>query len=312
MHTPFLYIPSIELLKRNLTGKERVVVKGASGWVGRTATLMLDALNIPTLLFASKARNEQIGEKHFWISEWDLNDALDFAPTHIIDAGYLTREFALEMDEKDYLFQNRLLTDQTLTLMDRVDKIKLIGFSSGVTQISNEQGKPYTLNKQRDELLFKDFALKKNKQISNFRIWSMAGGLVTKQRGFAFSEFILQALEGRISVLTNKMVYRRYCLTDEIISLAFTSFSQPYRLVDTGGQLIEIHDLAKKIQEIVNPHSIRICEKVISECEPDIYISDGGTWESLANSVRYNLSSIEDQIKLVRDSLVARNSICEN
>lgn len=311
MNNPFLYGPALELLKKNLNGNERVVIRGASGWVGRTAATMLHSLNVPISLFASRSRLEKIGEKNFYVSSWNIDNAINFEPTHIIDAGYITREFTSGMYEKDYISMNKLMTDQTIDLMKKVKGIKLISFSSGVTRMPSEKGKPYTLAKQRDEKIFEEFANKTGKQISNFRIWSITGGLVTKKRGFAFSELILQALEGEIKVRSNKPVYRRFCLVDEIIAFGFLQFENPYRLVDTGGDLVEIHDLALKIKEIVNPEANLEFEKIELNAEPDNYFSKNWDWDNLAKIMNYRVSSIEEQIKLVKESLILQKELNE-
>lgn len=311
MHSPFIYEPPMAILKETLRGNERVVIKGATGWVGRTATLMLDLLGVPTLLFASRDRIEKIGFKNFHFLTWDLDKAINFNPTHIIDAGYLTREFTASMDSNLYIAQNKKITDETISLIEKVEGIKLITFSSGVTQISEEQGKPYTLNKIRDEKLFEEFALNANRKITNFRIWSISGGLVTKQRGFAFSEFILQALDGKVSVKTDTNVYRRFCLVEEIIALGFTDTSENYRLIDTGGELVEIHELASKIRDLVNPNAELFFQEINLSKKTDNYYSDNFDWKKISDSANYNPSSIDSQIVLVKKSLMLRNLLNE-
>ena len=303
MPEKYLNLRTITFLESQLSGKERVLIKGASGWVGRTATLMLHQLDVPILLFGSYSRKEVFGSSEFSIQAWNEEVAMKFNPTHMIDAAYLTREFTLNHTAEEYLRINKHLVNQTVELTARSPGLKLITFSSGVTEIEREQGKPYTVAKKNDEIIFRKAAESYDNQTSMFRIWSITGGLVTKKHGFAFSDLILQAKKGQMQVNASSSVMRRYCLVDEVIALGFTKFAERFRIVDTGGELIEIRDLAKKILKIVNPLATLEFADHDSQLESDNYFSDGIDWNKLSNQNSYLSASINDQINLVSNSL---------
>lgn len=303
MPSKYLYQPALELLNSQLTGNERVVIRGSTGWVGRTATFMLDALGVPTMLFASRDRNELIGSKEFQVFSWDEARAIEFEPTHIIDAAYLTREFTDGKSPEEYLRLNEKLTQEAINIVSKLENIKLITFSSGVTEIQSEQGKPYTISKKRDEEIFETLANTQNKKITIFRVWSISGALVTKKRGFAFSEFILDGFEGCINITAKSKVYRKFCLIDEVIASGFSNFENNFRLVDTAGELIEIHELAELIRDIVNPNAKLNFSELENSVGEDLYFSDSLSWKNLLKAIDYEPASIIDQIKLVSNAL---------
>ena len=303
MPSKYLYQPALELLNSQLTGNERVVIRGSTGWVGRTATFMLDALGVPTMLFASRDRNELIGSKEFQVFSWDEARAIEFEPTHIIDAAYLTREFTDGKSPEEYLRLNEKLTQEAINIVSKLENIKLITFSSGVTEIQSEQGKPYTISKKRDEEIFETLANTQNKKITIFRVWSISGALVTKKRGFAFSEFILDGFEGCINITAKSKVYRKFCLIDEVIASGFSNFENNFRLVDTAGELIEIHELAELIRDLVNPNAKLNFSELENSVGEDLYFSDSLSWKNLLKAIDYEPASIIDQIKLVSNAL---------
>lgn len=307
MSSIFTFSPAVALLEKILNPEDRVVIKGATGWVGRTAAYMLSQLNVPLYLTASYSRSEIFGDKLFEINDWNISKLIDFNPTWVIDAAYLTREYTEKIPTGEYFNSNKNLTDQTLELLKLLPNSKLLTFSSGVTEVSEEQGKPYTMTKQNDEMIFKEFANSNTNQITIIRIWSVTGGLVTKLKGFAFSEFILSAQDGLVEVKAKNRVNRRFTLVDEIISVGLSPSISNFRIIDTGGELIEIHELAKKIVEIINPASKLISADICEDLFPDNYFSKNKTWEKICSDLNYAPASLNEQILFVARALTERS-----
>ncbi len=306
MRSIFTFNPALALLKKTLKPEDRVVIKGATGWVGRTATYMLSQLNVPLHLTASRKRNEIIGDKLFEINEWNQNQIIDFDPTLIIDAAYLTREYTETIPTEKYFELNEKLTDQTLELLKSLPNLNLLTFSSGVTDVPAEQEKPYTITKKNDENIYREFARNNSNQITVLRIWSVTGALVTKLKGFAFSEFILGARDNLIEVRAKNRVVRRFSLVDEIIPIGMSPSNLGFRIIDTGGDLIEIHDLAFKISEIVNPSCRLVSPEINNDLLPDNYFSDNKSWRKICKEMSYEPASIEEQIRFVSNALFTR------
>jgi nucleoside-diphosphate-sugar epimerase len=293
------------LAKKSLTASDKVLIVGASGWFGQTATAMLEILEIPTLLIGSNAREMEIAGKKRDIQVWNFEKIVEFGPTIVIDCAYLTREMVGSKGIDAYIEVNRQLLQQIVDLRALETLRLVISFSSGAAEIyrsrSDEKSidiDPYGFLKvEQEEVLQSEFKASKADLVIA-RVWNTSGSLVTKINGFAFSDLIHQALNGHINVSSNFMVWRRYCMIEEVIAIALNGSQGSERVFDTGGQLIEIRDLAKLIQEIVNPQANLVLPSAKTG-QTSNYFSDGKSWDNWCQSLNFEQIPLEEQIKQV-------------
>ncbi|MBW0014614.1 MAG: NAD(P)-dependent oxidoreductase, partial [Mycobacterium sp.] len=93
-------------------GNDRVLVTGASGWLGRTALDLLAPLGLPTLALASRARFIRVGDCQIECRVWDDREVAAFAPTVVLDCAFLTRDRIADMSLGEYVAANRTLTER--------------------------------------------------------------------------------------------------------------------------------------------------------------------------------------------------------
>lgn len=302
-----------ELAQRSVKSDDRVLITGASGWFGQTATAMMDILGIKSLLIGSNSRTIQIAGEVKRIEMWNLEQIIDFAPTVIVDCAYLTRELIDDVGLSKFVAVNRLLVKQVIDLKDLESLRLVVAFSSGAAEIyrlnsekSSIEKDPYGfLKHEQEELLKMEFNTTKSDLVIA-RVWSTTGSLVTKVNGFAFSDLISQALRGDIRVNSNFYVWRRYCMIEEVIAVALNGSQENVKLFDTGGALVEIRDLAMLMNEIVDPKANLVLPEDLSG-PPSDYHSDGKSWQNWCKTLNFNPKSIEEQISQVSNWLRNEN-----
>jgi nucleoside-diphosphate-sugar epimerase len=302
----FVNPSSLELISKSLKNGDKVLVTGASGWVGKTTCYLLSELGVPFYPVATYGREIQIGNRKLQIYSMDDHQIKYFSPSIFVDAAYLTREFSNEMPISEYISKNREVTQKSIDLIRENGISQYIGFSSGVTLTTSiEENEPYSMVKRDFEKQIDSKMSELQTRYSVGRIWSISGGLVDKIDGFAFSDIVSQAIKGRIVLKSSKPVIRRYCLVDEMLAIAFANTEKNMKIFDTGGPLTEIHEFANMVSQIVGVNSIANSE--IDHFEiPDTYFSSNRDWKYLTGLYGLKAFAIEEQIELVLRSLRER------
>jgi nucleoside-diphosphate-sugar epimerase len=91
-------------------GDDRILITGASGWLGRTALDLLAPMGLPTLALASRARVIRVADREIECRVWDDREVAAFAPTVVLDCAFLTRGRVADMLLDEYIATNRTLT----------------------------------------------------------------------------------------------------------------------------------------------------------------------------------------------------------
>jgi nucleoside-diphosphate-sugar epimerase len=179
---------------------------------------------------------------------------------------------------------------------------KYVGFSSGAAvhlagmdSFSLAQN-PYAAQKQEYETTMANIDVRQGCDVTIARVWSVSGAYMTKPSSFAISNLIQQAKAGIIEILSSGPVYRRYCAIEDVISVGLATQSAPgKRIFDTGGDLIELGELAEIIGEEISP-KIQIVRKFKPMLRSDSYHSDGEDWRMLSQRFDLGFDSIPNQV----------------
>jgi nucleoside-diphosphate-sugar epimerase len=289
----------------NLRSDDRVLVTGASGWFGRTAIAMTREASLDLLATGSKDQQIDIDGQSQAVHAQSLEVISAFKPTVVIDTAFVTRERLPILGHKTYIETNQKLIEQSLALAALPSVRKYIGFSSGATMhlaghtsFSPEEN-PYAAQKRIYESKMSEIAGSLQSDISVARVWSVTGSYCTKPQAFAFTDLIAQAKLGLIEIKAKHLVYRRYCALEDVLAIAIPPTapgSNP--IFDTGGDLIELGELAKIVVELVNLNS-EIHRRLDKALPQDSYHSDNKDWGKLAGLAKLGLDTIRDQITRV-------------
>jgi len=292
-----------ELWLKNLRSDDRVLVTGAGGWFGRTGIAMTRVAGLELLATGSKDQQIEIDGETQMVHSQNLEIISAFKPTVVIDTAFATREMLLVLGHKAYVETNQKLIDQSLAIAGMTSVRKYIGFSSGVTvhlagqnSYSLEEN-PYAAQKRVYENRLWELADSLKIDASIARVWSVTGCYVTKGApAFAFTDLIAQAKSGLIEIMAKHFVYRRYCAIEDVLALCLLPrVSESSIVLDTGGDLIELSELAKLVVDLINPQA-EISREVDPGLPTDDYHSDAKDWDALQKSVGLPLDSISKQI----------------
>ena len=290
-------------------GDDRVLITGASGWLGRTALDLIAPLGLPTLALAGRARSIRVVERDVECRVWDEREVADFAPTVIIDCAFLTKGFAATMPLEDYVGINRTLTDH-LVYAARLPSTRLaMTVSSGAAVHPHDafegpiEDNPYGYLKREAEHRLMEVAAEGGAVPVVARAWSISGAHVQDPQNFALGSMIRAAADGAIHITARRPVFRRYVLAEELLAVGIAEGTVGPATVDSGGELVEMGELAARIAAVMRPDAA-ITRDEVDPRDPDRYHSDGRDWETRCHRWGFSGASLERQIEITARGLL--------
>ncbi len=282
-------------LAARAVGNDRVLVTGASGWLGRTALDLLAPLDLPTLALASRARIIRVGNREIGCRVWDDREVAAFAPTVVLDCAFLTRDRVADMPLDEYVAANRILTER-LVYATQLPSVRLaLTVSSGAAIYPHDaldgpiEDNPYGYLKREAEHRLAEAAAESGAIPVVVRAWSISGAHVQKPQSYALGSMIRDADAGAIQIMSRRLVFRRYVLAEELLALGIAEGGVGPATIDSGGELVEMAELAARIAAVVRPDAV-ISREDVDPRDPDRYHSDGQDWEWRCQ--RWDLASV--------------------
>ena len=292
-----------QLWSRSLADGDRVLVLGASGWFGRTTCALLDGLNLPVHLTASAAKAIDVAGATFRCEPWDWAAIAEFRPTVVIDCAFLTRDRVADMALDAYVSTNETLTRNLLAAVELPSVTRVVTVSSGAAVYPTDalkatvEDNPYGWLKRRAEDALADVASERGIAVVVPRAWSVSGAFVQKPRSYALSDMILQAAEGSVHIIANAPVFRRYVAVEDLLAVALASASGGgFRVIDSGGPLVEMQQLAEVVVSVVNPGASITRAAPAPEGKPSEYYSDNSAWERACAETGFRPAALEQQV----------------
>jgi nucleoside-diphosphate-sugar epimerase len=302
---------SARALAAKTLGDDRVLVTGASGWLGRTALDLLAPLGLPTLAVASRARKIRVGGCEVECHVWEDGEVAAFAPTVVLDCAFLTRDRVAGMPLGDYVAVNRTLTERVV-YATRLPGVRLaLTISSGAAVSPHDaldgrvEDNPYGYLKREAERRLSQAAAESGAVPVVARAWSISGAHVQKPEAYALGSMILAAASGAIRITARHPVFRRYVLAEELLALGIAEGSIGPATIDSGGELVEMADLAERIAAVVRPDAV-ISRDEVDPRESDNYHSDGRDWEKRCQRWDLASASLDRQIEITAGGVLCR------
>ena len=290
-------------LAARAVGNDRVLVTGASGWLGRTALDLLAPLGLPTLALASQARAIRVGDCEIGCRVWDDRGVAAFAPTVVLDCAFLTRDRVADMPLDEYVAANRILTER-LVYATQLPSVRLaLTVSSGAAVYPHDaldgpiEDNPYGYLKREAEHRLAEAAAESGAVPVVVRAWSISGAHVWKPQNYALGSMIRDAVSGAIRIMARRLVFRRYVLAEELLALGIAEGGVGPATIDSGGELVEMAELAARIAAVVRPDAV-ISREDVDPRDPDRYHSDGQDWERRCQRWDLASASLDRQIEI--------------
>lgn len=299
-----------ELTAQSLA-EDRILVTGASGWLGRTALDLLAPLGLPTLALASRARTIQVADRAVACRVWDEREVAAFAPTVVLDCAFLTRDRVSDLPLDEYIATNRALTAR-LVYATQLPGVRLsVTVSSGAAVHPYDavdgplEDNPYGYLKREAEYCLQEAAAKNSAVPIVLRAWSISGAHIQKPRGYALGSMIQDADAGAIRIMARRPVFRRYVLAEELVALGLAQGGVGPATIDSGGELVEMSELAAHVASVVRPDAV-ITRGEVDPRDADRYHSDGQDWERRCQTWGLASEPLDRQIEITARGVLGR------
>ena len=311
---PALVSANARALAARVLGNDRILITGASGWLGRTALDLIAPLKLPTLALASQARVIHIGDVAVECQAWDDREVALFAPTVVLDCAFLTRDRVSDLPISEYAAVNRTLTDRLVYATQLADVRLALTISSGAAiyphpaRAGRIEDNPYGYLKQEAEDRLITATETSGAIPVVARAWSISGAHVQKTQNYALSSLIQEAASGVLKIRAQRPVFRRYVLAEELLAMGLAEGSVGPATIDSGGELVELGELARRIAAVVRPNAV-ISRDTVDPGDPDEYHSDGQDWQQRCH--RWGLASapLDRQIEITARGVLGQAQI---
>jgi nucleoside-diphosphate-sugar epimerase len=287
-----------KIVSQCVKSSDRVLILGYSGWFGSSAVSLLHQAGAQ--IMGSNSRSLQMlsdGPKNVYANMFQ--GCKEFEPTIVIDSAFLTREKIQVLGTDVYISTNTTLMHQALEIRELKSVERFIGISSGAAKVplpatpTALRDDPYGALKSEYENLLMTSDLRVKEGSVLLRAWSMSGPHVRNPELFAFFDLIKQSKSGTMKIGSNAHVYRRYSDVEDLLAVGLASTTGGFP-IDSGGELVEIGELARVIREVLG--STAEIHREVTSSEDDHYYSDGDGWNSKASNVGLTPRTLREQI----------------
>lgn len=294
---------------------QRILITGASGWIGRETISILkpilgDGFSHRVTLAGSRDAIIVVDEHTHRVQRLqDIRTDRKFDV--VIHLAFLTQDRVTELGPDEFSRQNRDLTSTVYHLCQKTNAEYVFLASSGAADpeiwanYKDPSKKLYGQLKMDEEELFQSLD---GAFVQIGRIWSISGGHIQKPQKYALGDFILQAQStGNIEMHTAQLVERAYVDVGEMMQIFILNLLKGATgTMDSGGFKTSLHDLAKLILKELRPDGKVILPNESSLNEADIYVPNVEPFNHLARALRFRLSSLQEQIRTTAKALSSR------
>ncbi len=290
----------------NVLATDRILILGAGGWFGSTMLDLCHQFDSSAILaIGARNRIHRVRDRVWQIHEFSRDLVENFSPTVVANFAYVTPQAAGIMKSSEIREINGCLTEAYLW-SSQLEQVRLsLTVSSGAA--SSEASSEYGSGKLREELMVSKLS-SAERSVVILRAYSVSGPFVRQPMSFALSNFVLQARTGRISVEASRPTFRRYVSCRDLLRVGMAvAVNREFTMIESGGQLVELGELAELVLRVVNP-SATIDRPPLVSLEPLIYASVSETWDDACRSLNFVPMSLEEQIAEVAASLPAYGS----
>jgi nucleoside-diphosphate-sugar epimerase len=291
----------LEIARSAISADERLLVTGASGWLGRSALALFSGCGIQVMALSSRNFVISIDDHEIEVQKYDIDSVRSFRPTLVIDCAFLTRDRITETGVDIFLETNKELIRRAQELAGLESVRKFIGVSSGAAKpyldlkTRSYLDDPYGALKAEYEVRLTQGSEDISRKVVVCRPFSLSGRFVINRSSYALFEIIDQAKNtGTVFLKSSNLVFRRYTDAEEFLALCIAS-SPGGRPLESGGELIELGNLAEKVIDVLNLSST--VEREENSGPPDIYYSDGSSFDLACAQAGFTPSSLSEQIR---------------
>jgi nucleoside-diphosphate-sugar epimerase len=284
---------------------KRIIITGASGWLGKETISILSNANYELQLFASKKKSINLLDNvNFEANSLDEVD-LDENCEGFIHLAHLTKEKIPNLGEQKFITENLFLTSKAAQIIQKTKPKWVVLVSSGAifdprsNEIdSNIVTNPYGFGKRIEELIVKNACETVGANLVIGRLWGASGKLMVPNSAYALSDFIESAITHKqIKINSPYDVFRKYVNAGQFMEVLVKSAQNGRNLtISSGGFLAEIGEIAKLVAASIN--GTKIIRPKYDGSQANTYFPKDEDFNALAAEMGINLLGINDQIEL--------------
>ena len=293
---------AVEVFIESLSHSDRILVLGAGGWFGQTALRILEHSSHKVMATTLRPRTIHLSKRTQALESFNKEKIIAFEPTVVLDFAFLTQKSYLGMSDQEYERTNLGLLDNLYWACDLPSTRLVLAVSSGAAlnarriALESNAYEIYGRLKAEMEKILQQKSSNTAAKIRILRAWSMSGFLCQNPDKFAFSSFALQASSGVISIRSNHEVYRRFTLVEDALAVALSSGNGNFGLIDSGGEKVELMELANIFKRLTYP-ALKIQRTDIIPGLVEDYTSDNSSWSSACDDIGFHPASLEEQVR---------------
>jgi UDP-glucuronate decarboxylase len=308
----------LQVTKDSVPEGSKFLVNGASGWLGKNISKSLweifgENFDSHVLLTGSKDSTAELSEHcQLQIKKWSRALVSNFAPTHVIQLAFKTRDRVNEMSIDDYLKVNEEIIDRAIWMISLPSLRGFLHTSSGAALGVNAYEKyldPYGYLKKLEEHVYSDACKSQGKDCLGLRVWSTTGRYIKTGGVFAIESFISQAISSKsIHVNSPGEVFRSYADANEIMLAGLLGMlTNEQGMFNSGGTEVEIGELARQIAAMSPIKDVGVVRSSALFRSPDVYRSIEPSIEQILKDHDLHYSSLHEQIKNTMEYLISQN-----
>jgi len=285
-----------------LSSSDRVLVTGAGGWFGSTVGALLRGGPAASMYVTQNPRPVHDGTGYVDAVGWDVQAIAVFDPTVLIDCAFVLRDHIASMPLDRYVHINAALTSRLLRLAQLPHMRAVVSVSSGASVHPTDGSRreldsdPYGVQKRLAELALLGLADEIDAAVMIARPWSLSGSLVTRPDRYAFSDLLVQARSGEISIRADHEVWRRYVGVDDFFAVALAGAVRSSGVLNSGGELVEFGALAERICGTLGVDAVISRVPPSDDAPSDDYYSRDTSWDDACRSTGLEPADLDEQI----------------
>lgn len=295
----------------------RIVVTGASGWLGQATLEMLEQAlkeDFPRRICAFGSRAGTLALRsgtRLEIAPIAALGSLPYATTLLLHYAFVTKERVAGMTPDAYFQIGENIATSISAAIPAIGVTRMLFPSSGAVYglptrsdrsvLDDPEANPYGTQKLRDEARFMDVCNQYRIRLAIPRIFNLSGPFINKHGDYALASVLNSALSGTpIELRARRRVVRSYIsirdVLDAMIGWLVESNQSEQLVLDTGGEIAEVGDLAHKVLDILGRTDLPVRRPPLDSDPDDIYLGDGAKFEQLAAVQDISLSTLDAQI----------------
>jgi nucleoside-diphosphate-sugar epimerase len=266
------------------------IVTGATGWLGIETVKILQQQfcnSSDIYLIGSKPQELEISNRKYRITSFSNTDTINNLNLYF-DYAFVSKFKFISMGKTEYINQNtKIINDSSRLIIANKPKTVILASSGAVYKLPSKKT-------DKVDYVYAELKLKQEEEIrkacevagSNLiicRIFNLSGSGLVGRNNFALPEFIEKSLANEKILITSiNKVYRRYCDITQLINLLIKMGLNGENIVfDSGGEIVEILELAHHIVKIIDSNSL-VTHLGFNQKESVIkYLSNSAYFENL-------------------------------